>query len=509
MFPFVKDIVLVPLIITLVTSLLQGHSVSSFSCSKMNGTRKVGAEFQLNGYLDSLSNNDNDNNDNNGQKKDDSFIKPSDYKTPGIIPSGRGPLGSYLDAVSSSNSDSISSSTSESNDIEKSNAVDESYQTPRATTRSRLTTIITGTDDARTDIRNLLTQRAIQSFLRLCEECRDPHSAKWIKDFLNIQGNLVDYHGTGSKFIEDYQGVWDAPLIDMIRQPKDVMVVSAKRRGRGHGGWSKHNPYLEERWVEISINIDPANLAHRILAVREQIANEWLTDINVLMQANDDLLQSFFDTVKSQRDSTDTVSGSTNISPNEAFERTASFRMDAASRASTSLSSPLRRANFDLMYNLCTQAAIHRILRQHKVNMEEKTKYNTNPKLDSFELSTIFLKDFYLDRAEEYFDGNLEFGQADNFMEELLQTSPRFINVDNNSGSNTMTASSRTKLVDPVGAAELIIQMKKEVAEDWRALMSRVSEDHTRIRQNLYTNQILRSNDSNEMDDVLDGNIFQ
>lgn len=503
MFSFVKDVVLVHLIITLVTS------VSSFSFSKKNGTCQGRTKFQLNGYLDSLSNNDSDNN-NAGQKKDESFIKPSDYKTPGIIPSGRGPLGSYLDAVSSSHTDtSISSSTS--NTIEETNTVeDEAYQTPRVTTRSRLTTIITGTDDARTDIRNLLTQRAIQSFLRLCEECRDPHSAKWIKDFLNIQGNLVDYHGTGSKFIEDYQGVWDAPLIDMIRQPKDVMVVSAKRRGRGHGGWSKHNPYLEERFVEININIDPANLAHRILAVREQIANEWLTDLNVLMQANDELLQSFFDTVKSQRDSTDTdISGtSTNKSPNEAFERTASVRMDAASRASTSLSSPLRRANFDLMYNLCTQAAIHRILRQHKRIMEEKTKYTTNPKLDSFELSTIFLKEFYLDRAEEYFDGNLEFGQADNFMEELLQTSPRFINVDNDSGSNTMTVSS-TELVDPVGAAELIIQMKKEVAEDWKALMSRVCEDHTRIRQNLYTNQILRSNDANAMDDVLDDNIFQ
>jgi hypothetical protein len=36
----------------------------------------------------------------------------------------------------------------------------------------------TDKDDARTDIRNLLTQRAIQSFMRLLEECRDPHSAK-------------------------------------------------------------------------------------------------------------------------------------------------------------------------------------------------------------------------------------------------------------------------------------------------------------------------------------------
>jgi len=500
--------------------LLQGrHFTSAFSHDLLtitNGARKATNEFQLYGYLDSLSSNNNNNNNNNEDienriKKDD-FIKPSDYKTPGIIPSGRGPLGSYLDAVTSG-TNMNSSSANDDNDTDENKVADETYITPRATTRSRLTTIITGTDDARTDVRNLLTQRAIQSFLRLSEECRDPHSAKWIKDFLNIQGNLVDYHGTGSKFIEDYQGVWDAPLIDMIRQPKDVIVVSAKRRGRGHGGWSKNNPYLEERWVEMNINIDPANLAHRILAVREQIANEWLTDLNVLIQANDELLQSFFDTVRSQRDSNGIMSTSssstTSSTPHRAFERTASIRMDATSRASTSLSSPLRRANFDLMYNLCTQAAIHRILRNHKLIMEEKTKYNKNPRLDSFDSSNIFLKDFYLDRAEEYFDGNLEFGQADDFMEELLQTSPRFISsiMDNDMGSTTVTTSS--ELVDPVGAAELIIQKRKEVAEDWKALMSRVSEDHTRIRQNLYTNQILRSNDFTDMEVAFDGDIFQ
>jgi hypothetical protein len=39
---------------------------------------------------------------------------------------------------------------------------------------------------------------------------------------------------------------WDSLLSDMLEKPDDVVVVSAKRRGRGHGGWSKHNPYLEE-----------------------------------------------------------------------------------------------------------------------------------------------------------------------------------------------------------------------------------------------------------------------
>lgn len=92
-------------------------------------------------------------------------------------------------------------------------------------------------DDPRTDIRNLLTQRSIQSFMHLLEECRDPHSAKWIQeDFLRTGSGLLNYHGTGAGFIEEFGGTWDGALVEMTRQPKERMIISAKRRGRGHGG---------------------------------------------------------------------------------------------------------------------------------------------------------------------------------------------------------------------------------------------------------------------------------
>jgi hypothetical protein len=73
----------------------------------------------------------------------------------------------------------------------------------------------------------------------------------------------------------------------MIERPKDVVVVSAKRSGKGHHGWSKNNPYLEDRWVEFNIDIDPVSLASRILSVREQIAKEWEADLDVLASANE------------------------------------------------------------------------------------------------------------------------------------------------------------------------------------------------------------------------------
>lgn len=34
---------------------------------------------------------------------------------------------------------------------------------------------------ARTDVRNFLTQRAIQSFICLLDHCRDPHTVAWVE----------------------------------------------------------------------------------------------------------------------------------------------------------------------------------------------------------------------------------------------------------------------------------------------------------------------------------------
>jgi len=39
---------------------------------------------------------------------------------------------------------------------------------------------------------------------------------------------------------------WDNILVDMMARPPSVIIIRSKRRGRGHGGWSKNNPYLAE-----------------------------------------------------------------------------------------------------------------------------------------------------------------------------------------------------------------------------------------------------------------------
>ena len=182
----------------------------------------------------------------------------------GGIPTGRGPQASYLQAMSNPTPNQNNeqedpqetTNASLDNDDGNDDIFSKTNDKPASWSAEYLSDFLHG-DDPRTDIRNLLTQRSIQSFMCLLEHCRDPHSAKWIQqDFLNT-GNLIDYHGTGAAFIESFGGTWDASLLQMIQQPKDRIIISAKRRGRGHGGWSKHNPYLKERWVEMPVDIDP------------------------------------------------------------------------------------------------------------------------------------------------------------------------------------------------------------------------------------------------------------
>ena len=104
--------------------------------------------------------------------------------------------------------------------------------------------------------------------------------------------NLEKYHGTGAFNLTMY-GSWDSILLDMLQQPPDVVVVSARRRGRGHGGWSKDNPYLEDRFVEFHIDIEPPSLVTRILSVRQQIAQEWVSDLATLQTINGQILASY------------------------------------------------------------------------------------------------------------------------------------------------------------------------------------------------------------------------
>ena len=93
---------------------------------------------------------------------------------------------------------------------------------------------------AKTDIRNFLTQRAIQSFLFLLNSCRDGATVRWLEQKYEVR-NLDSFHGTGAFNLTKYPE-WDSILTDLLITPPDVIVVSTKAKRRG----SKNNPYFQD-----------------------------------------------------------------------------------------------------------------------------------------------------------------------------------------------------------------------------------------------------------------------
>jgi hypothetical protein len=149
--------------------------------------------------------------------------------------------------------------------------------------------------------------------------------------------------------------------------------------------------------------------------VREQITKESCRcDLDILQAANARILDSYFKRAKAERRLRDDQLLTT---PPVVFERTAvNILNNCTETFAGGASSPFRKGNFDLLYNLCTQASIHRLLRQLGEAGSDQ------------EVLFVWLRNFYTDRVEEYFDGDQKYGQADDFMDDLLSASPLVVN---------------------------------------------------------------------------------
>ena len=292
--------------------------------------------------------------------------------------------------------------------------------------------------DIKTDVRNLLTQRSIQTFLYLAN-AYEPQSRKWVEDFLDIPKNQCQhyYHGTHASYMSRFGDEWEGPLLAMINHPP----------------------------IQGVDGIDLVSLVSTILSIREQLAEEWHMDLYVLKEANERILDSYIDFSKKERKKKDEELLS---SPPYVFERTMPklIKEKGAEFNQSTGSSPFRYGNFDLLYNLCTQASIHYLLK------DVQTSVGTSKKNVSFE----WLHEFYKDRVSEYFDGNQKYDRADDFMDDLLRSSPSI--VVNTDEEEAGSEGKRSVFVDPMGLAEQIIGIRSQILQEWMYIMPNIPEHH-------------------------------
>jgi len=341
---------------------------------------------------------------------------------------------------------------------------------------------------ARTSIQQFLTQRSVQTFMFLLKECHDPHTGRWIENFTEAK-NLLSYHGTGAFSCERFPG-WDSFLMEMMAQPPDIVVLDIENN---LSGLSKNNPFREKETVrrQIEIDIEPPSLAGRILSVRESLSREWTQDLELVISANNKIISSYNEKVANSRitdedrdsrvtdEDKDGVgkgmsSGDVNLAGTNrhsekyhAFERVEIYLLNNHPNMNDPESTPLRASNFDLLLLLSTQESIHRALKNFMAAGDEKAA------------SFHWLLEYYSQNVDKYFDGNQQFGQADEFLDNLLRTPPSLINKD---GS--------VDLIDPLAMAEDIIRLRGEVAIEWRNIMSLVPESHIDIRKDIFARQM-------------------
>ena len=266
----------------------------------------------------------------------------------------------------------------------------------------------------------------------------------------------------------------------MAQEPPAEIIIRAKRRGRGQGGWSKKNPYLEERFVEYKVDVDPPSLVTRILSIREQLAIELANDLELVSKAGELIIESYHENMRKRRDDEESdrkteeecvmpdpndLAFPYSTSPDEC--ETTSDDMAFTARQgfvllendcvfAQSKPSPLRQGNFDLVNLLTLQEAIHRVLRD--------LRNDGSSGVATFD----FLLEFYKDRLKSCFDGDGRWYRDEVFLNDLMSSSPKVI---------------ASGLIDPVGIAEKIIRARGDVALEWSDLAANVPQDHMELRR--------------------------
>jgi len=231
---------------------------------------------------------------------------------------------------------------------------------------------------------------------------------------------LLTYHGLGAINTTRFP-TWNSFFEQLLQEETVSYRVESTR---------SHVPSYD-------IEINPASLCSRLVSVREQLAREFVIDLDAIMEMSETMTTRYRD---------------------GKLEKPNLFFLESSVHEDYT-PSPLRKGNFDLLLTLTTQEAIHRILNSEDSGPRKST--------------VTFLYDFYQQRIETHFTGSNWYGRAEDFLEQLLQTPPATIQIQEDD----------LALIDPMQVAELILTKREQVAEEWLELALDVGQSHTEIRR--------------------------
>jgi hypothetical protein len=342
-----------------------------------------------------------------------------------------------------------------------------------------------------------LNQCSIQSFMFLLKTCRDPQTVLWIESFtqpvidtstvVRPANATVPTGGSGNSKLLSYHGLaamnttafptWNSYFRELLEQPQELYLIES---------WQAHIPSYE-------MEIKPASLCTRMISVREQIAREFIRDLTVLSNMGGQTLQTYWQGIRDSGVAADPLrSGAAG---------SLLFLEADPNDDSDYAPSPLRNGNFDLLVLLATQESIHRVLNSNSGTGSDASGANNNES-DAKQVNEPmsrnnrqFLSNFYLNRLISHFTGRQQYGRADQFLQELLLSTPILVQSSADDVQKGDDASS--SLVDPTWIAEQILKVRQQVAIDWAQQAASVPELHMEIKR-LQLDLLLKSYEKND-----------
>jgi hypothetical protein len=323
------------------------------------------------------------------------------------------------------------------------------------------------------DFETFLNQRTIQSFLFLVKSLRDPQTVLWVENFTqpalhsgrsstytshlqsgSSNSQLLSYHGLAAMNVTRFP-TWDIYFKELLKQPTVIYTVESE---------SKHIPTYD-------MEINPGRLCARMLAVRQQIAQEFARDLDVVATMGGHTLEAYWESLRASRRTPSAADNDRDIVGNYTSGTNLVFLELHPDPTSDYAPSPLRQGNFDLLVLLATQEAVHRVLND-PARQTGVTKVTND-----------YLCGFYEQRLDTHFTGGQRYHRAADFLAELLEAPPLLRSVSDGN----------TALLDPTFMAELLLHQREKVAKEWQLLVQAASEVHMEI-QRLQLNRLMSVN---------------
>lgn len=227
-----------------------------------------------------------------------------------------------------------------------------------------------------------------------------------------------------------------------------------------------------------------------MISVREQIAREFAKDLAVLSTMGGQTLRTYWQGIR------DGDTAGVKDPLRAGYAGSLLFLEADPNDDSDYMPSPLRKGNFDLLVLLATQESIHRVLNSATGSEYQAIRDDSSESELMSRSNRQFLSNFYLNRLVSHFTGGQRYGRADQFLQELLLSTPSMvIAAEDNAPKGDATAS----LVDPTRIAEHILESRQHVAIEWARHAASVPESHMEIKR-LQLDLLLKSYDRNDND---------